>query len=170
MFLKSFAFVSTVLHLSWAMVGSMACTVHTRIQQRRTTRLLVAAPPIQTIDLLPAEVELSVEEPEQPANTVVELVLLPVPNPLPAAVAPGSTRLPDWGDAEPMPPVSPVQPTPDRNQMVIALLDEAYAQGHTTYADLIGYVRAQTGTGCSRRVVAAWKKTRKLVTADGEAA
>lgn len=54
------------------------------------------------------------------------------------------------------------QPELTRGQLIEALLDEAYAQGITTYPQLIAYVTAQTGTGCSRRAIAAWKKQRGL--------
>lgn len=49
-----------------------------------------------------------------------------------------------------------------RGQLVEALLDEAWGRGQKTYPKLIAYVTEQTGTGCSRRAVAAWKKNRGL--------
>ncbi len=53
----------------------------------------------------------------------------------------------------------------DRQALVRGLLDEAWAQGMRTYPQLIGYVQEQTGTACGRRMVAAWKKDRKLTDA-----
>ncbi|WP_448604825.1 hypothetical protein [Thermoleptolyngbya sp.] len=57
----------------------------------------------------------------------------------------------------------PAEPnSTDRQALVRGLLDEAWAQGMRTYPQLIGYVQEQTGTACGRRMVAAWKKDRKL--------
>jgi hypothetical protein len=55
--------------------------------------------------------------------------------------------------------------TPDRAQLVEALLDEAWAQGLRTYPQLIQYVETASGKGCSKRKIASWKKSRKLVEA-----
>lgn len=55
------------------------------------------------------------------------------------------------------------QPLLDRAALVIALLDEAYSQGIEGYATLIAYVKQQSGTGCSRRTIAEWKKLRGLI-------
>jgi hypothetical protein len=49
-----------------------------------------------------------------------------------------------------------------RSELVLALLDEAWGLGHTTYPKLISYVKEQTGTGCSRRTIASWKEKRGL--------
>ena len=61
---------------------------------------------------------------------------------------------------EPEPQLQPEQMS--RTQVVEALLDEAWLQGKTTYSELIAYVREQSGTGCSRRMIANWKEARKL--------
>jgi hypothetical protein len=53
----------------------------------------------------------------------------------------------------------------DRKSLVEALLDEACQQGLTTYAQLIDYVKSKTGKGCSKRVIADWKKSREAVAA-----
>jgi hypothetical protein len=60
------------------------------------------------------------------------------------------------------PPLPEAEPELDRPTVVLQLLDEAYGQGCRTYAQLIGYVKTQTGTGCSKRAVANWKKQRGL--------
>lgn len=52
---------------------------------------------------------------------------------------------------------------PGRAQIVEALLDEAWQQGHTTYSALIGYVKDKSGMGCSKKTVSAWKKSRMLI-------
>jgi len=54
---------------------------------------------------------------------------------------------------------------PGRAAIVEALLDEAWQQGRTTYSDLIEYVKDQSGTGCSKKTVSAWKKSRMLIEA-----
>jgi len=51
---------------------------------------------------------------------------------------------------------------PGRVAIVEALLDEAWQQGLRTYAQLIKYVELQTGKGCSKKTVSAWKKSRQL--------
>lgn len=55
------------------------------------------------------------------------------------------------------------QPELTRRQLIEALLDEAWGCGLKTYPQLITYVEEQSGTGCSRRAIAAWKKERGLV-------
>jgi len=52
------------------------------------------------------------------------------------------------------------QPHAQRTAEVFQALDEAQAQGVTTYSALIDFVREKTGTGCSRKLVSKWKKER----------
>jgi len=59
------------------------------------------------------------------------------------------------------PPAAPTAKT-NRKQLTEGLLDEAWQQGHTTYAAMMGYVETHTGKGCSKRVIADWKKSRQL--------
>lgn len=67
-------------------------------------------------------------------------------------------------EAESLLEPSPTLQSPQsRSQLVMSLLDEAWGQGMTTYPQLIAYVAAQSGTGCSKRVVAQWKRERKLL-------
>lgn len=54
------------------------------------------------------------------------------------------------------------QPLTGRMQQVFLALDEASAEGVTTYAALINFVRIKTGKGCSKGWVAKWKKERAL--------
>lgn len=54
----------------------------------------------------------------------------------------------------------------DRARLVEAALDEAWGNGLKTYPVLIKFVELKTGKGCSRRTIAAWKKSRKLDQAD----
>lgn len=49
-----------------------------------------------------------------------------------------------------------------RMQQVFLALDEASAEGVTTYTALINFVRIKTGKGCSTRWVAKWKKQRAV--------
>lgn len=46
---------------------------------------------------------------------------------------------------------------------VFESLERASKQGLTTYAELINFVRQQTGKGCSKTLVSKWKKERGLV-------
>lgn len=60
------------------------------------------------------------------------------------------------------------EPTPEemnRSQRVVALLDEGWNQGLTTYPQLIAYVKTHSGQGCSKRVIANWKRDRGLMAA-----
>lgn len=55
------------------------------------------------------------------------------------------------------------QPHASRTAEVFQALDEAQAQGITTYDALIDFVRQKTGTGCSRKLISKWKKERATV-------
>jgi len=127
-----------------------------RLQQRRLATLAsapISAPVSQpiTIDLLPHQVELVI---------VAETVLPIEPMPLEIMASPSDDTLiviesdyPDDKAEESTIPATPeVQPAPtgDRSQIVMALLDEAYWSGKTTYPELITYVEKHTGKGCSR--------------------
>lgn len=149
--LKPFSLLFWIAQLGWNVIYSIFYPVHQRVQQRKHLAPVppmppppaAAAAPLRTVDLSPSEVEIL---------QVNEAV---------------TYRLPDWGEetatATPQPiPHLKIVPA-DRNQTVIALLDEAYSIGHTTYPALIGYVEKHTGTGCSRRVIAAWKRSRNLI-------
>lgn len=50
-----------------------------------------------------------------------------------------------------------------RPQIVGLLLDEAWTRGITGYNDLLAYVKQHSGTGCSRRAIADWKRERGLI-------
>jgi hypothetical protein len=52
-----------------------------------------------------------------------------------------------------------------RGDLVKSLLDEAWQQGYTTYANLAQYVEMHTGRACSKKVISAWKKERQLIEA-----
>lgn len=54
---------------------------------------------------------------------------------------------------------------PSRREVVEALLDEAWQQGHTTYPALMDYITEKTGAGCSRRTISEWKKQRGITKA-----
>lgn len=85
---------------------------------------------------------------------------------LPAEVPGISTALPiPHLDPSSVPPAAPASVIPelDRSSLVVALLDEAWSQGRTTYPQLIAYVRQQSGAGCSKRTIANWKRLRGLL-------
>lgn len=52
------------------------------------------------------------------------------------------------------------QPHAQRIQQVFLVLDEAASVGVTTYSGLIDFVQAKTGKGCSKKLIAKWKKER----------
>ena len=62
-------------------------------------------------------------------------------------------------------PIPPVAPKIPRARLIPELLDEAWAQGNTTYPALMQYVKTQTGSACSRRAIANWKRARGLIEA-----
>ena len=116
-----------------------------RLQQRRLTALAsapISVPVSQplTIDLSPHQVELV---------TVAETVLPIEPMPLEITASPSDDTLietesdcPDDKAEEPATPEVQPAPTGDRSQIVLALLDEAYSIGKTTYPELIAYVES----------------------------
>jgi len=106
--------------------------------QRRSRPVLVA--PSRIVELTPTEVEIL---------TTAEIVAETVADRIPATPIDETSPEPD-----------PTDTTADRTQQVMVLLDEAFQLGHSTYPALIAYVKAKTGTGCSRRAIAAWKKLR----------
>lgn len=72
---------------------------------------------------------------------------------------------------EPMPAdVSPTEPVPaakrrsqaaaNRKEEVFNLLDQATAEGRTSYSALSAYVKEKSGQGTSKTTVLAWKKAR----------
>lgn len=50
------------------------------------------------------------------------------------------------------------RPYQARTDIVFQTLDKAASTGITTYKDLIEFVRLETGTACSKRLVSTWKK------------
>jgi hypothetical protein len=84
-----------------------------------------------------------------PAATVIDVQAEPSPVALPA-----------------LPANAPASVAGDRHTLVQGLLDEAWAQGLRTYPQLIKYIELQTGTACSRRAIANWKKARGLMDVD----
>lgn len=116
--------------------------------QRRSRPVLVA--PSRIVELTPTEVEILTTA-ETVAETVAETIADRIPaTPIDRTLDPSETS----------PEVDPTDATADRTQQVMVLLDEAFQLGHSTYPALIAYVKAKTGTGCSRRAIAAWKKLR----------
>ncbi len=49
-----------------------------------------------------------------------------------------------------------------RGQLVEQHLNQAWADGFRTYEQLMNYVELATGKACSKKVISAWKKARKL--------
>lgn len=128
------------------------------IEHHQARNLPAATSPASTIDLTPEQIERVTV-----ADTVADTVAVAVVNRSSCAVT-----------AEVLPELSPDVPNDaqleknlnlNRNQTVQALLDEAWSLGHSTYPALIQYITTQTGKGCSRKTIAAWKKERGLIEA-----
>lgn len=56
---------------------------------------------------------------------------------------------------------APNKPHWKRINKVYEALDNATNKGITKYTDLIEYVKKETGTGCSRKLIAKWKRERE---------
>jgi hypothetical protein len=150
------------LSFIWHGFSQLFRSVHLRVIARRQARLLsqppaaqppqpiitVAAQPIAPITLTPVEQEL-IQVSEQVSHEMTGQVKL-------------SYETQDRQNTQDRQDSKTGQPDLTRGQLIEALLDEAYAQGITTYPKLIAYITEQTGTGCSRRAIAAWKKSRGL--------
>jgi hypothetical protein len=132
-----------------------------RRQTRRQSRLMTHSTiTVRSTPITPLPVELPVEsstltpterETLQVSEAVSQQMVEPIHLPIPIPNAPTE-------DSSPTEQISL-----SRSQLVMSLLDEAWGQGMTTYPQLIAYVAAQSGTGCSKRVVAQWKRERKLL-------
>jgi hypothetical protein len=58
-------------------------------------------------------------------------------------------------------PLIPNKPHWKRINKVYKALDNAQDQGIFKYTDLIEYVKKETGVGCSRKLIAKWKREQK---------
>lgn len=146
------------LHV-FGFIKALALAVHYRVMQRRRNRikLLPAAPePIEPA-LLPAEIE-AIQVAEQVAVPPILFALAAQPLLEPVGAVDDATE----PDIQPV-PQNADSAEPDRLSLVLQLLDEGHGRGFKTYAQLIGYVKEQTGKGCSKRVVADWKRSRGLL-------
>lgn len=128
--------------------------IHQRVIHRRQAKRF-ARRPIRLINALP------VPETTEPETLPLCKPIQPAPEPI------ADTPYPTDELITPA-IVSDIPATPaemSRTELVTALLDEAWGLGHTTYPQLINYVREQSGTGCSKRVISAWKRSRGLLEA-----
>jgi len=133
-----------------------------RPQHPKLRAIGIQAQPVKPRAIAPSQTHLV--EPQAVAPSQTHLVE-------PQAVAPSQTHLVEPQAVAPsqrqtiaaLP--AKVPNSTERQALVRGLLDEAWAQGMRTYPQLIGYVQEQTGTACGRRMVAAWKKDRKLTDA-----
>lgn len=60
---------------------------------------------------------------------------------------------------------TPRKPHERRTNQVFLALDKGAALGLSSYAELIDFVRDQTGTGCSRKLISRWKKEKERTSA-----
>lgn len=146
--------------------------IHQRVIARRQAKSLrpipIEAIEVSAVAISPSEAALlPIHEPVPPPTTraTVEPILFPQVTEQP--IAPVRFTDPPFPVVVPQPLLEPIHsPEPSemsRTTLVTRLLDEAWGQGYTTYPDLIGYVKQQSGTGCSKRFVAAWKRSRGLM-------
>ncbi len=141
---------------SFRLLEAQSQDVLARIQQAPVT--LVEVPEFLEISVSEPVVEvLEISEISEVPAIIVTAELLQAEEPAPAgwALIEAGTE-----EATEGPPAKL-----SRSQLVEGLLDEAWQQGITTYAAMMGYVESQTGKGCSKRVVSAWKKARHLAAA-----
>lgn len=167
----------------FSFIKGLALGIHLRILERRRNRikLLPAAVEPAQLKLSPTEIEsLKIAEqitvpPVLPAligqPILPELVLpqlQPQPNapvealPIQEVIGQPEIVLQDIQDMSDIQDTADPLPEADRATVVLQLLDEAHGRGCRTYIQLIDYVKEQTGTGCSKRTIAAWKKQRGL--------
>jgi len=62
-------------------------------------------------------------------------------------------------------PKSTGKPHQRRTSILYQLFALAWKQGLRKYAEIIEFVKQETGTGCSRRPIARWKKEQGLLRA-----
>lgn len=115
-----------------------------------------AEPNLSYIGIYPvgSHAAMYIHTPEQEPEAIAELVIHLPPSPTPAIEAIQASLTQVNADVLTL--------APSRALVVEALLDEAWQQGLRTYAQLIKYVELQTGKGCSKKTVSAWKKSRQL--------
>lgn len=136
------------------------------IEQEMLKVAEIAAEQIQAPILLPPAAPPTVEAIPEPAPIVAtepEAIVVAEPEATVAIIPTGQTEL-SYETTGQETQDTTVQPESQisRSELVLALLDEAWGLGHTTYPQLISYVKEQTGTGCSRRTIASWKAKRGL--------
>lgn len=134
---------------------------------------LPAPAPVTTIDV-------------EAVEAIAAIAPLPLELPI-TPEQPAPTLFNPWVEISEIPEVSEIQPsatvdqllepTPEataptltRRELVEGLLDEAWQQGITSYTALTKYVKDQSGTACSKKVISAWKKARQLNQSEAAAA
>lgn len=162
------------------LLKGFALAVHVRILERRRNRIKLLPPAPDPPDcqapvspkLTPTEIEMIqvaevsvppilaalIRQPIVLETLQPEVTTLPEAASIPEVIRQPELVLQDKPDTEQQDTLTEV----DRATLVLQLLDEAHGRGCKTYAQLIGYVKEQTGTGCSKRTVANWKKQRGL--------
>lgn len=138
----------------FSVAGRFLRSAHLRVMARRQARLLAQQPTI-TVAAQPIAPQITEPAPLSPTEAETLQVSEQVSCQMIGQVD-LSYEAQDTQDSKLR------QPELTRGQLIEALLDEAWGCGHTTYPKLIAYVTEQTGTGCSRRSIAAWKKDRGL--------
>lgn len=153
----------TVLNFIWqglSVVSRFCRSVHQRIQAQKQTRRMEQATITVTAQLIQPIASEPQSQPIEPCTlTPTEQETLQLSEQISCQMAElNNSSHSTEGTLD-----QPVQPEMSRSELVMALLDEAWERGITTYPQLIAYVAEQSGTGCSKRVVARWKRQRGLL-------
>lgn len=158
----------TVLNFIWQGLGAVSrfCRLaHQRVQARKQARLVAQATITVTAQPIAPQSQLQPQSqscPIEPSLTPTEQETLQISEQVSCQMAASSALSDDTQDNS-IQTVQAEQHQVNRAELVMALLDEAWGQGVTTYPQLIAYVAAHSGTGCSKRVVARWKRQRGLL-------
>ncbi|HEY9661029.1 MAG TPA: hypothetical protein V6C65_21450 [Allocoleopsis sp.] len=146
--------------------------IHQRVIARRQAKSLrsvsIEAIEVSAVAISPSEeASRPIHEPVPPPPPSTTVESIPFPQVTEQPITPVRFTDPPFPAVVTQPSLEPIHsPEPSemsRTTLVTRLLDEAWGQGYTTYPDLIGYVKQQSGTGCSKRFVAAWKRSRGLI-------
>lgn len=153
----------TVLNLIWqgmSFVGRFCRLAHQRVQARKQARCMAQATITVTAQPIAPHLQPQPQPIELDTLTPTEQETLQVSEQVSCQMAEPSHSSHKTTEDN---PAQSTQHQMSRSELVMALLDEAWARGITTYPQLIGYVAEQSGTGCSKRVVANWKRQRGLL-------
>ncbi|MEP0923422.1 hypothetical protein [Leptolyngbya sp. ST-U4] len=155
---KPFSRLAPLIHLVRSVLQIVRQTIQARSQRTLTAasipldRSISASPPIE-VPAVPVPIE------AEPFPEVI--AVLPTPElqqPLDRPTEGSSAERPTEGGSAERPTEGG---SAERSRQVVELLEEADRLGLITYPQLMDYVKAKTGTACSRRTIANWKRARQ---------